>query len=161
MASPISVAKWFIKNLTDVSVGDVVTHLKVQKLLYFAQAWHMMTLGRPLFEEDMQAWPHGPVAPSVWHEFKQYGWQALPVLEGNCDEGLEEDTLSVLEQVKEIYGPYSAKKLEAMTHAERPWVDARGDRSPEARCEEILPKSSILAYYTEIYGSSDDGKEAA
>ncbi len=160
MAQPIQVARWFIKNLTDLDAGEVVTHLKVQKLLYFAQAWHLLGLGRPLFEEDLQAWPHGPVAPSVWREFRDFSWNPLPTPDGVVDEGLDADSLGILQQVRDIYGAYSAKKLEAMSHAERPWIKARGERAPEERCDQIIPKEDIFEYYVEVYGAIEDGEEA-
>lgn len=159
MASPVAVANWFINALTDQESGELVTHLKVQKLLYFAQAWHIMVVGRTLFDEDMQAWAHGPVVPSVWHAFKDHGWNPLPT--GGSAEGIDEDSISVLEQVRDAYGTYSAKKLEAITHSERPWIDARGGRAPEARCEEIIPKEAIHAYYKEVFGELEDAEEAA
>lgn len=158
MTTPVAVANWFVNNLSDHEAGEVVTHLQVQKLLYFAQAWHMMVLGKPLFAEDMQAWPHGPVVPSVWHEFKAYGWQ--PIVPGRSYEGIEEDSLNVLEQVRAVYGSFGAKKLEAMTHSERPWIEARGSRAPEERCEELISKKSILGYYKEVYGDLEDAEEA-
>jgi len=155
MTTPVAVANWFVNNLSDHEAGEVVTHLQVQKLLYFAQAWHLMMHGRPLFDEDMQAWPHGPVVPSVWHEFKQYGWHPIPV--GMASDGIGEDSLNLLEQIRDTYGSYGAKRLEAMTHAERPWIVARGGRSLEERCEEPISKESILSYYQEVYGELEDG----
>jgi len=159
MASAMSVASWFVNNLTDPQSGEVVTHLQVQKLLYFAQAWHMMALDRPLFDEDMIAWPHGPVALSVWHEFKQYSWNPIPV--GGASDGIDEDSMEVLNQVLAAYGDFGAKKLEAMTHSERPWIAARGGRGPEERCDEPIPKDSILSYYKEVYGELEDGEKTA
>lgn len=158
MVAPVAIANWFVNNLSDHESGEVVTHLQVQKLLYFAQAWHMMALGRPLFDEEMQAWPHGPVVPSVWHEFKRYGWQ--PIEPGGLSDGIDHDSLAVLKQVLDAYGSFAAKKLEAMTHAERPWIVARGNRASEERCEDVISKESILEYYKEIYGELEDGEEA-
>ena len=159
MAHAVSVANWFVNNLSDPEAGEVVTHLQVQKLLYFAQAWHLMSLERPLFDEDMEAWPHGPVVPSVWHQFKEHGWQPLP--QGGDSEGIYGESDKVLVQVLDIYGSFSAKKLEAMTHSERPWVDARGGRGPEERCNEVIPKEAILSYYKQVYGELEDVEEAA
>lgn len=129
---------------------EFVTHLRVQKLLYFAQAWHLLLLDRPLFEEDMQAWAHGPVAPSVYQAFTGNGWNALPI--GGDDSGIEGESLAVLDQVKLLYGEFSAKKLEAITHSESPWVDARGDLSAEARCSTVIKKDAIQTYYQCEYG---------
>jgi len=74
---PSDAARWFI-NRADRLAGDDMTHLKLQKLIYFAQAWHLANTGEPLFREDMQAWTHGPVVPSVWHAYKQYQWEPIP-----------------------------------------------------------------------------------
>lgn len=158
MASPLAVANWFVQRLTNAEVGDVVTHLRVQKLLYFAQAWHLLALERPLFDEDMQAWAHGPVVPSVFHVFKQYGWDPLP-LGGNTD-GIEEDSLGILEQIVDIYGDYSAKRLERMTHEEDPWRATRGNLGPEERCERPIPMSLMRDYYHRTYGELEDGEDA-
>lgn len=157
MATPISVANWFIQRLTNADSGDNVTHLKVQKLLYFAQAWHMMLLDRPLFEEDMQAWAHGPVVPSVFHAFKEFGWEALPV-DGTVED-MDEESEEVLEQVVDVYGEYSAKRLEQMTHAEDPWKLTRGDLSPEARCEEPIKLDLIHDYYLRTYAEAVNGQK--
>lgn len=159
MATAVSVANWFVNNLSDPEAGEVVTHLQVQKLLYFAQAWHMMVLDRPLFDEDMEAWPHGPVAPSVWHEFKQHGFQPIP--SGGNSDGIDAESERVLVQVLDAYGAFGAKKLEAMTHAERPWIEARGKRGPEERCNEVIRKDAILSYYQQVYGELEDAEKPA
>lgn len=155
----LSVAHWFVNNLSDPEAGGVVTHLQVQKLLYFGQAWHMMVLDRPLFDEDMEAWPHGPVVRSVWQEFKQHGWLPLPM--GGESEGIDADSRDVLVQVLDSYGAFAAKKLEAITHSERPWIEARGNRAPEERCNVIIEKDKILAYYKHVYGELEDVEEAS
>ncbi len=74
---PSKVAKWFI-NRTNREAGDVITHLKLQKLVYYAQAWYLANFNRPLFDEDMQAWTHGPVVPSLWKEYRDCGWDGIP-----------------------------------------------------------------------------------
>lgn len=159
MADAISIAKWFVNN-TDRSVGEAVTHLKVQKLLYYAQAWHLLAYKTPLFEEDMQAWSHGPVAPTVYKEFKDSSWNAIPPFEGEGDlSDLGEDSTSILRQVLNIYGDFSAKRLEHMTHAEAPWKITRGDLPPEAKCTRIIPKELMLRYFTETYGELADVEE--
>jgi uncharacterized phage-associated protein len=83
-ASPSRVAEWFI-NRADRQAGDDMTHLKLQKLIYFAQAWHLANTGEPLFSEEMQAWTHGPVVPSVWHKYKQFQWESIPPTAGDVD----------------------------------------------------------------------------
>lgn len=159
MPAPLSVANWFIARLTNPEVGDVVTHLKVQKLLYFAQAWHLLALNRPSFEEDMQAWAHGPVVPSVFQVLKEYGWAAMPVAADV--EATDEDSLGILEQVAQIYGEYSAKRLEMMTHSEEPWLATRGTLGPEERCERPIPRELIRDFYLRTYGEVPDAEATA
>lgn len=140
----LDVAKWFI-NATDRESGDAITHLKVQKLLYYAQGWTLAYFGKPLFSEDMQAWAHGPVVVSVWDQYRDFGFQAIP--EQKVTRKVSGDAADLLDSVNERYGIYSAKRLEKMTHAEQPWMKARGALSPEARCTEVIPKGDMRAYF--------------
>ena len=157
MTKPVNVAAWFI-NRVDRDSGDSMTPLKLQKLLYYAQAWHLLAFDKPLFDEDMQAWAHGPVVPSVYHEFKEYGFNSI--LEYKGAEEIDEESEAILSQVADIYGEFSAKRLEAMTHQEAPWRDARGGLAPEARCEAVIPKDAIKAYFKRTYGEMTDEQEA-
>ena len=149
----IDIANWFI-NKFDKDVGDVVTHLKVQKLLYYSEAWSQLLLDRKLFEEEMEAWAHGPVVREVFNEFKEYGWEPLTLSKELVN--FDEDTESVLIQVLESYGEASAKTLERMTHADEPWIIARGNSSPEARCNTVIKKGSIKNYFGSKYGNKID-----
>lgn len=140
----LDIAKWFI-NATDRESGDAITHLKVQKLLYYAQGWALAYFGQPLFDEDLEAWAHGPVAPSVYRHFRDAKFQALP--EQPITRRVAGDVEALLESVNEMYGIYSAKRLERMTHAEAPWRIARGGLSPEARCSTVIAKENIKAHF--------------
>lgn len=142
--SALDIAKWFI-NAADREAGDAITHLKVQKLVYYAQGWAMVYLGKPLFDEDMQAWAHGPVVPSVWNHFRDQGYQALPVQK--ITKRVGDDVAQLLASVNERYGIYSAKKLEHMTHSEPPWKNARKGLPAEARCTETISKDDIRAFF--------------
>lgn len=149
------VANWFLCNI-DRDAGDSITHLKLQKLVYYAQAWALALLDRPLFDEDMQAWAHGPVAPSVFHRFKGNGWDALPLPgEGPV---LGSDSEELLQEVMGIYGDLSGKHLEQLTHKEDPWHDARGDLPPEAYSQAVIPKEAMSAFYQELHSRlTEDG----
>ncbi len=85
--SPNDVANWFLCNI-DREAGDSITHLKLQKLLYYAQAWSLVLKGKSLFEEDFEAWAHGPVLPSIFEQYKNMGFQALSYCE--CDNNVNE-----------------------------------------------------------------------
>jgi uncharacterized phage-associated protein len=152
----LDIARWIGANI-DRDAGDSITHLKRQKLVYYAQAWALVLFGRPLFAEDLQAWAHGPVAGSVFHELKSHGWDALP-----CPEDvptLDTDAEELLESFLDVYGDLSAKHLEKMTHSEDPWRDARGALPPEARTNKIIPKDHMRAYYSRLYEEAGNGEE--
>lgn len=53
--------------------GYPINNLRLQKILYFANARSLVDTGKPLFNEAMEKWKYGPVVPAVYHEYKQYG----------------------------------------------------------------------------------------
>lgn len=152
------VADWFL-NAVDRGAGDSLTHLKLQKLVYYAQAWALALLGRPLFEEDFQAWTHGPVVLSVWHRFKDHGWQALPAVDEV--EAFEPEVEDLLRDILAVYGEHSAKTLEEMTHREEPWLLTRGNLSPEAMSNAIIPQQQMANYFRRIYDEIDESRQTA
>lgn len=124
--------------------GELLTNLKLQKLLYYAQAWHLVYHGKQIFEEDFQAWVHGPVAPSQYQRFKKFGWQ--PILEEIKRPelgGLESFLCNIIDN----FGIETATALELMTHNERPWIDARGGIPPDENCSNIIKKAAMKTYY--------------
>ena len=146
-------AKWFI-NRVDRDSGDDITHLKLQKLLYYAQAWHLANFEAPLFNEEIKAWTHGPVVPSVWHLYKDRGW--LP-LEAEASPQIDKDTTAFLEKVFSAYGGFTAKKLEQMTHAEKPWLEARGSLPLEAKCDVPIKRDTMRDYYAARLNQNGSG----
>jgi uncharacterized phage-associated protein len=145
--SALDVAKWFI-NATDRDAGDAITHLKVQKLVYYAQGWALAHFDRALFSDDLQAWAHGPVAVPVYNRFRGFSFDAIP--KQKIDVSFNDNAFRLLTAVNDKYGIYSAKQLERMTHKEAPWKDVRGDLPPEARCTEIIPKAAMRKYFKSL-----------
>lgn len=139
------IAKWFLFTV-DRESGDSITHLKLQKLLYYAQAWSLVLLKKPMFKEEIQAWMHGPVVPEVYEEYSKYGYKEIP--QPNECPNITREFEEVLEDVVETYGIYQAKYLEALTHSERPWIEARGELPLEARCERPISLKTMEEYYT-------------
>ncbi|HDY7656851.1 TPA: SocA family protein [Vibrio vulnificus] len=148
------IANWFI-NYFDQESGDVITHLKVQKLLYYAEAWTQLLLDRELFKEDMEAWAHGPVVRSVYNAFRGNSWDPLQATREAIS--IDSEVENVLLQVVESYGEASAKTLERMTHNDEPWIAARGDAAPEERCNTVISKAHIKQYFVGKYGSALNG----
>lgn len=73
MVQAIEVARFFINIANTIPTDDLMTNMRVNKLLYFAQGECLRQLGKPLFDEDMEAWDYGPVVPSVYRTYKEFG----------------------------------------------------------------------------------------
>lgn len=128
--------------------GDYLTNLKLQKLVYYAQAWNLALNDKPLFDNDFQAWIHGPVCPSLYSKFKQYRWN--PITEAPSDVTLPDVIEKHLIEVFDIYGQYSGYQLEQMTHAEAPWIDARGDALLDEASTAVIPKQAMKVFYSKL-----------
>ncbi|WP_353932474.1 type II toxin-antitoxin system antitoxin SocA domain-containing protein [Okeanomitos corallinicola TIOX110] len=116
------VAKYFLSR-ADEDAGDLISNLKLQKLLYYAQGFHLALYNEPLFPELVEAWIHGPVVPEVYHEYKNFGSNAIPIPEDIDFSIYDEKTVDLLDEVYSVYGQFSAWKLRNMTHNEEPWKD--------------------------------------
>jgi len=109
-----------ILELSNPEVGDMISNLKLQKLLYYVQGFHLAMYDQPLFNEDIYAWQYGPVVPEVYHEYKALGPGAIPVPE-NIAVQVEPKLIELMKEVYDVYGQFSALKLMEMTHNEAPW----------------------------------------
>lgn len=147
------IADWFLCQI-DREAGDSITHLKLQKLIYYAQAWSLALLNTELFEEEIEAWAHGPVAPSVYHRFKGCGWDALE-LPDQCPE-IADIHIELLNDVLGVYGECTAKHLEQLTHQEEPWIFSRAGLPPEAASSRAIPKELMGRYYRNMYESAQN-----
>jgi uncharacterized phage-associated protein len=146
------IADWFLCQI-DREAGDSITHLKLQKLIYYAQAWALVLLKKELFEEEIEAWAHGPVVPSVYQRFKGSGWDALETPD-ECPE-IKGDALKLLTEINRVYGNCGAKHLESLTHNEMPWIATRGDLPLEAACSRPIPKEVMADFYRKMYDEAN------
>lgn len=152
MYSAETIANWFLSNI-DRESGDSITHLKLQKLLYYAQAWYMVLTENEsepiLFEEKIEAWTHGPVVREVYNKYSEMRYNSIPSPNDNVV--LDEETEEILQEVLRVYGKYEAKYLEELTHQEDPWKITRGDLPLEARCTKEIDRNIMLDFYRKMY----------
>lgn len=117
------IAEWFLnknnymQNITDT---ENITNLKLQKLLYYAQGIYLAENDKPLFNEKIIAWEHGPVVKEVYDKYKKFGGNGIEFVGSNISfsDGIE----SFLEKIYNHFAQYSAWKLRNMTHDENPWI---------------------------------------
>ena len=121
LPTPCSHFAEYLISLVDEEAGDSISNLKLQKLLYYAQGFHLAMFDKPLFHEAIKKWVHGPVVPQVYHIYKEYGSGPIPVTAVPLED-YEESVREFLDEVFTVYGQFSATKLRNMTHGEPPWL---------------------------------------
>ena len=110
-----------VAELILANKGDIdLSHRKLQKLLYYCQSMALTQEGIPLFEERIEAWEFGPVCPSIYHIWKQYGYTSLPKVEINVEKYTREATNIVL-VILATFGNLSQEHLIEMSHIDTPW----------------------------------------
>jgi len=140
--------------------NDSLNLLKLQKLAYYSQAWHLALEKSPLVAEKFQAWVHGPVSRTLFDRFGSNGLYDTVTTEkltkGFEPASLPASAIEFINSVLEEYGKFSGSQLEAMTHREDPWVVARKGYSSTQRCEVEIDESLMASYYsarTTVHGS--------
>ena len=119
--------------------GELVTNLKMQKLVYYAYAHALVLTGTPLFSDEIKAWKLGPVAPNLYHELKVYGYNPIgvgflhPYTPETAEIELESlfnfEQLFAMDLVCDHYMSLGARALSNKSHEEPPWN--RGRERPD------------------------------
>lgn len=125
MYDVLEIAKWIIKynNYKNETEGeDLITNLKLQKLLYYAQSMSLAFNNIKLFDDKFEAWQHGPVLPIVYNEYKSNKSNEI-IYTGDIVE-LDDKTKEILITTYDYFGKHSAWGLRNLTHTERPWMNA-------------------------------------
>ena len=115
-----NVANFFLSKL-DEEAGDLMSHMKLQKLVYYAQGVNLAIFDNPLFQEPIKAWQHGPVVPVLYQEYKKFGSQSIPKPNELDYTIFDRKTHWVLEEVYSEFGKFSGSQLRNMTHSDPPW----------------------------------------
>ena len=131
--------------------GMSVSNLMLQKLLYYAHAWNLVLNAGPLFREPIEAWVHGPVVPSVFRRFKMHRWNPIPPPATPCDDAA---LLRHLDSILTVYGRYTAKQLETLTHREAPWRDARRGYATDQPSNVVISDEAMQTFYSRLAANS-------
>lgn len=130
--------------------GLSVSNLMLQKLLYYAQGWSLVLRHKPLFNEEIEAWVHGPVVPSVFRRFKHLKWDAITE---QTTASVDATILAYLNSVLDVYGKYQPKQLERLTHSERPWCETRKGLAADEPSDRVIPKALMRDYFGSLAGA--------
>ncbi|MDE2290776.1 MAG: DUF4065 domain-containing protein, partial [Elusimicrobia bacterium] len=122
-----------------------LTTMKVQKLVYYSQAWAIVLTDRPIFTERIEAWAYGPIVPSLYNAHRGF-FRISSVSDGNPGR-ISNEHKAVIRSVVENYGPLNAQQLSDLTHSEKPWKKARKGYAPLERCNNVIRPEWMLEYY--------------
>lgn len=148
MANVLDVAKFILE-----SCGQI-TAMKLQKLVYYSQAWNLVWEEEPLFEENIEAWANGAVVPVLYgHHRGMFKVDEYNINAGDSTNLTEPQKINI-SKVLDFYGGYSAQELSDINHQESPWMDARGDLPAMANCSTQITTAAIFEYHSGIWNES-------
>lgn len=141
MASVFDVARYVLNH-----AGDMTT-MKLQKLVYYCQAWSLAWDGVPLFDEEFQAWANGPVCQELFATHKGLFWLSADFYDKHEPYPFTQTQIETMNAVLEGYADKEPQWLSELTHKERPWRETRVDVKPGEPCVSVIPKELMQEYY--------------
>lgn len=140
-ASAIDVAKYILEKTGPIST------MKLQKLVYYAQAWSLVWDDAPLFDDHIEAWANGPVITSLFEAHKGRYAVSAKFFKNADVSRLNASQEDAIDRVVEFYGKKSAQWLSDLTHSEAPWVEARRGIPEGERGNSKITLESMAEYY--------------
>jgi len=147
MNTALDVARYLLHLSNQEPEPELVTHLRLQKLLYYCQGWALTFRDEPLFPDRIEAWLHGPVVTTVYPIFADYASAPLAPHEGRDCDAIDRNTKSFLQSIWDEYKKHSASELRRKTHEETPWKAARGQRGPDDPAPVEITHSSLTHFF--------------
>lgn len=145
-ATVLDVAEYILQKCGPMSA------MKLQKLCYYSQAWHLVWDDEPLFPEDFQAWANGPVSYKLYDRHRGR-YTVSPGSVGGDPSKLDSEQKESIDVVLGSYSTLRAFELSELTHRERPWRDARGDVPPGEPSAALISKAEMREYYEALLDS--------
>lgn len=144
MATIFDIAKYIVERTGEISA------MKLQKIIYYSQAWNMVWEEEQLFADDFQAWANGPVLPVLYDRHRGMFKVDATLFSDADSANLTEAERGNIDKVLEFYGDKSAQWLINLTHQESPWLDARDGLPPGAFSNDTITKAAIFEYYSSL-----------
>lgn len=144
MAALADVARYILEQTGEISA------MKLQKLMYYSQAWTLVWDEEPLFAEDFEAWANGPVLPSLYTLHRGMFKVDSGLLPNGVTQRLTERQRGNIDRVLKFYGDKTAQWLSNLTHQEAPWLQTRGQLAAGDLCTQKIPQALIHEYYSAL-----------
>jgi uncharacterized phage-associated protein len=133
------VAAYILKKQGEMSA------MKLQKLVYYSQAWSLIWDEKALFKAKIEAWANGPVVRTLYA--KHRGQFSIKQWADGDWSKIIGDAKKTIDSVLSFYGDKSGQWLSELTHKERPWRDARKGMAADARCDREITPAALAEYY--------------
>ena len=143
----VTIAKWIINRIHPEP-------LKLQKLLYLAQGYSYAFYDKPLFNDEIEGWVHGPVVPNVYKLYSEYKYNPIDITYENVE--IDKNTEELLNYIINKYSKYDSKYLEELTHNQDPWIFSRDGLDPDERSDKTIDKQSIANFFINDVFQPDD-----
>ncbi|HBH45758.1 MAG: hypothetical protein A2445_01265 [Candidatus Jacksonbacteria bacterium RIFOXYC2_FULL_44_29] len=155
----ILVAQYFIWKSKIDPKETGLGKLKLQKLLYYAQAWNLVLNKEKLFEDEIEAWVQGPAVPKVYRAFKNFNFEN-PDIEFNEEQFdiFSDKERQLMDEVWRVYGKFDGSYLVTLTHNELPWQKARGNMDETKPSQNIISTDDMRQYYAKIATAQETPK---
>lgn len=145
------VADYVILRLNSDEKVNLI-NLKLQKLLYYLQAWSLGINQKVFLRCTFEAWVHGPVSRELYDRFKSshslYSFITVSdVVHPNPEAEIAPDDIEFINYILDNYAGYSGAELESMTHKEEPWLEARNGCAPMQSCNKKISEETMKKYY--------------
>jgi uncharacterized phage-associated protein len=122
--------------------------MKLQKLVYYAQAWHIVWEDKTLFDDPIEAWANGPVVPRLFKIHQgQFRIASIP---GGDPARLTPSEKESIDAVLAFYGEKSPQWLSDLTHMEAPWRSARMGVPDGDLCSAVITPAALTEYYSSL-----------
>ncbi len=144
------IVRYFMQKSRQAKRNDF-TNKKVQKLLFYAQAWSLVLNKKPLFNEKFEAWVHGAAIPKVYRTYSKFGTNQIEeeIEVEEFGKILSEEEKDLLDNIWEVYGKYDADYLELLNHQEDPWQNARAGMPAGMASNAVIDEGVMREYYGE------------
>lgn len=144
MASVRDVAAYILQESGSMSA------MKLQKLVYYSQGWHLVFEGEPLFDSPIEAWANGPVVPALYSAHRGL-FTVVPGQLGEVGaEYLADPEVQTVKAVLDAYGDMTAHQLSNLTHSERPWLEARAGVPNGRRSNVAIDLATMQEFYEQM-----------
>jgi len=137
----LDIANELLRRAEDTAESELMSNMKLQKMLYYQQGFHLAMFGTPLFNDDVEAWMYGPVVPTAYNYYKAHGRMGIPADKSKNFRFASKQEAALFAEVFRVYGKFSAIGLMNMTHSEAPWKTTKTGEG------NVIPQSKMQSFF--------------